>query len=132
MSPALADLVIHAQVLAIQKLTTLLQSCDDPAEVRRIATVILRFKLPEPAAAAKPRRTAATPESAPSHPVPSPSRAAAPIPPTVPPHLTPDELSQLRRLLPHLRPERFARRDPTYWRSILARHPPPTQRAAAA
>lgn len=132
MSATLADLVNHAQVLAIQKLTRLLQTCDDPAEVRRIASVILRFKLPKPAAAAQARRPAAAPDPTPPPPITPPPASVAAIPPTLPPHLTPDELAALRRLLPHLRPERFSRRDPAYWRSILARHPPPTPRAAAA
>ena len=44
MPSTLADLVNQAQVFAIQKLTTLLQSCDDPAEVRRIRRHILAVR----------------------------------------------------------------------------------------
>ncbi len=49
--------------------------------------------------------------------VPEPARETEP-----PPELRADEVEALRRVLPHMRPERFTRRDPAYWRAILERH----------
>lgn len=136
MSSTIVTLIEHAQVLAITKLTKALETCDDPAELRRIALAILRFKLPaavppaahsesRPAAAPPPRASAVSTAPSPVS-ITSPRAAAGASP------LTPDEVARLHRLLPHIRPGRFTRSKPDYWRSILDRLQPPNARTAAA
>lgn len=121
----------HAQAIAIAKLATALSSTDDPGEVRRLAEVLLKLDPDKLVAPDQPMSAEAPP------PAPAPARAAPPKPATSPASgddqpLTTDEINRLHRLLPHVKRERFIRKHtPSYWRSILARHPPPAHAPAA-
>lgn len=113
--------LIAAQTRAIEKLATLLESADDPREVRRIATVLLRARPPradDPHARPHANDRADEPDDHDGTPDP-------PIHPVYSP-LTRAELSRLRRRFPHTPPERFlTHRSPIYWRDQLAAPPVP-------
>ncbi|MFN7022554.1 MAG: hypothetical protein ACK4WH_14680, partial [Phycisphaerales bacterium] len=111
---AFANCLIAAQSRAIEKLAALLESADDPREVRRIATALLRARPPR-TDAPRVRPIADEPDEpdddiAPPHP---------PIHPVYSP-LTRAELARLRRRFPDAPPDRFlTHRSPIYWRAPL-------------
>lgn len=111
--PALADAILNAQLLAVRALTKLLETADDPRELRRIAAALLKLRPPAPEQPAP-----ASPTHAPATPAPT-----APLHHATPEPLLPTELADLRILFPDIRADHFTRtHSPAYWRGIIHRH----------
>lgn len=95
--PTLSAVLQAAQLVAIERLVRIVRDSPSEREARLAAQALLKTN----------PNTVAQPEAKPD------------------PGLTTEELAHLRRLLPHTRPERFSRRAPAYWRTMLAHHAPP-------
>ncbi|MCC6322655.1 MAG: hypothetical protein IT438_14600 [Phycisphaerales bacterium] len=106
----LAEALLNAQFVALRKLTALLDTCDSPAETRRIAAAILRFRCPAPTPADPPHTPPTPPSQAPVH-------HAAPRPDP----LSSSELQALALALPFVPAHKFKHENsPAYWRNALA------------
>lgn len=106
--PTLAEVIHAAQALAIERLVRIVQHATSDRDARLAAVALLNLK--PAAASARPRPAAADPPTV-TRPSPAPPSPASP--------LTADEIEALHRRLPHLRRERFLRKTPAYWRSLL-------------
>ena len=118
--------LVAAHTKALETLVKLLETADDPKEIRLIASAILRMKPlsidAESEAEVLPDSGSPTTQTdtAPKQPLSNPANAP----------LTADELDALARLLPSVRRERFtAKHTPAYWRDVLTRN---TRQAAKA
>lgn len=108
----LAEALLNAQLAALRKLMDLLETCDGPAETRRIAAAILRFKCPAPTPTGPPHSPPTPPSQAPVH-------HAAPRPDP----LSSAELQALALALPFVPARKFQHENsPAYWRNALALH----------
>lgn len=131
--------LLATQHKVLLKLAGILDTCQDPKEIRLVAAAVSRLKpapVPDskPPSALPPPANAPTPLAAsPTLPVGTPATAST-TPAKRQAPLRCEELTLLAMLLPHVDPLRFVKKHtPEYWREVIRRNrSDPTQPPASA
>ena len=119
--------LVATQHKALLKLAGILDSCQDPKELRLVAAAVARMK-PVPVQEVPPNgpRTASAPTPPSTAPAPASAEKAASSAPSAAGRHHPlrcEELTLLAMLLPDVDPLRFVKKHtPEYWRDVIRRN----------